>query len=285
MKNTVVFLLMISGIVYAQQPRVFVHGSHGYKYVAGVDHPLPRLDGYGHDQTMELAKTFLQRCPNVTPNISRDNADFDVQLNWTPRTRLFFLGKIIHKPDQILVANRNGDVLYSGVARSVGGDVEGACRALTNAERTVAQARGSNFVGNDTYAIPSGLTLTTPVSATMLKNVSDAQRQPPSVPVSAHESTNLTNGTIPIPALGLMVTTRNEGGAQIVALANGGVAESAYMHVGDVINTFDGKPVKTPLDLAALCGTISRGTQVRVGYLYHTSALGDIEKEAVITAQ
>ena len=56
------------------------------------------------------------------------------------------------------------------------------------------------------------------------------------------------------------------------------------MHIGDVINAFDGKPVKTAFELAALCGTTARGVQVRVGYLYHTAAVGYVQKEALITA-
>jgi len=77
----------------------------------------------------------------VIPTVNKANSDFDVQLNWTPRTRLFFGGKIIHKPDQILVTNRDGDIIYSGIARSVGGDVEGACKAIHRAEPTIAQGR------------------------------------------------------------------------------------------------------------------------------------------------
>lgn len=117
------------------QTQVYVHGAHGYRYVAGVDHGIPRMDGAGHDQTMELAKTFLSRCPSVRLTTNKEKADFDVQLNWTERTRFFFLGKIIHKPDQILVQNKDGDIIYSGVARSVGGNVEDACSAIRNASK------------------------------------------------------------------------------------------------------------------------------------------------------
>jgi S1-C subfamily serine protease len=92
------------------------------------------------------------------------------------------------------------------------------------------------------------------------------------VPVMAPDtSTGLAspgaNPTLVIPVLGLTVSTRSESGVQVVGVASGGVAESAYMHVGDVINAFDGKPVKNAFELAALCGTTARGAQVRVGYL------------------
>lgn len=97
---------------------------------SSVAHAIPNLDAAGHDQTMELAKTFLQRCPSVRPTVNKEKADFYVTLNWTEKTRFFIGGKVFHKPDQIIVENRDGDILYSGIARSVGGDVEGACRTI-----------------------------------------------------------------------------------------------------------------------------------------------------------
>jgi len=234
----------------------------------------------------------------VIPTVNRENADFDVQLNWTPKTRLFLGGKLIHKPDQILVTNRNGDILYSGIARSVGRDVEGACRAIQKAEpAAVAQARqtGASFAANDTYkALPDGLSSSARSASKSVNYASETQHAEASqatfVPVVAHEaSTGFaspgTNPTLAIPALGLTVSSRSEGGVQVVGVASGGVAESAYLHVGDVINAFDGTPVKNAMELAALCGTTTRGAQVRVGYLYHTAAVGYVQKEAVITTQ
>jgi PDZ domain len=295
MKNVVLFLVMASVLGLAEQkPRVFVHGSHGYVYVWGVDHALPRLDGSGHDQTMELAKTFLQRCPNVIPTVNKENADFDVQLNWTPKTRLFFGGKLIHKPDQILVTNRNGDVLYSGIARSVGGDVEGACRAIQQVEPgALAQARqtGASFAANDTYhVLPSSLSSSATSPVKYASETSTAKPSASLISAALREPSNdltssRSNVTLTIPALGLTVTTRSEGGVEVLGVASGSVADAAYLHVGDVINAFDGKPVNNAVELAALCGTTARGAKVRVGYLYHTAAVGYVPKEAVIIAQ
>jgi membrane-associated protease RseP (regulator of RpoE activity) len=290
--SVVLFFTIVSVVSLAEpQPRVFIHGSHGYVYVSGVDHALPREDGAGHDQTMELAKTFLQRCPNVTPTVNRDNADFDVQLNWTPRTRLFFGGKIIHKPDQILVTNRNGDILYSGVARTVGGDVEGACRAIQRLEpSTVAQWRQATVAANDSYQeLPNGLSsIYAPVkhaSETYVPETSKATF----VPVAANNSgasktASLSpSATFVVPALGVAVTTRTEGGgAQIVGITSGGVAELAFLHVKDVITSVDGKPVSTPVELAAMLQDRPSGSQVRLGYLFRTSALGYMSQEKLL---
>ena len=55
-------------------------------------------------------------------------------MNWSSRTRFFTGGKIFHKPDQIIVINKEGDIIFSGVARSVGGDTEGACKAIMHSK-------------------------------------------------------------------------------------------------------------------------------------------------------
>jgi hypothetical protein len=134
LSSIAVLILLASVASLAQdkptQLRVYVEATQGHVYVGGVDHAVPRLEAYGHNQTMELAKTFLQRCPEVIPSLNEDKADFKVTLNFAARTRFFTLGKLVHKPDQIIVSNRDGDVIFSGVARSLGGDTQDACRAI-----------------------------------------------------------------------------------------------------------------------------------------------------------
>ena len=56
---------------------------------------------------------------------------------------------------------------------------------------------------------------------------------------------------VPIPALGIQVTTRDEGGTEIAEVASGGAAELANLHVGYVITSVDEKPVNTPMELTA----------------------------------
>jgi hypothetical protein len=128
MKLIVLFVLLAS--FASAQTRVFLEAGAGYKTVPGVDHPVPRLDSAGHNQFMELAKTFLQRCSDLTPTVNKDKADFVVTMNWAPTTRYFIGGKLIHKPDQILVVNKEGDIIFSGVARTVGGNTDDACKAI-----------------------------------------------------------------------------------------------------------------------------------------------------------
>lgn len=256
-KLLVVLFVAVAGVLnFAEsQTRVFVQGSHGYKYVSGVAQAIPNLDAAGHDQTMELAKTFLQRCPSVRPTVNKEKADFYVTLNWTEKTRFFIGGKVFHKPDQIIVENRDGDILYSGIARSVGGDVEGACRTIENASRLA-----------ESYDQPE-------MTASIAEPTVALGAQPAAAVPSRERVWVTPNAATSIPALGLMVTTRDEGGVRIVSLATGGMAELAHMHVGDVINGLDGKPVRSAPELVAELSSRAPGTKIRVGYMFRSSAL------------
>jgi hypothetical protein len=69
-----------------------------------------------------------------------------------------------------------------------------------------------------------------------------------------------------IEGLGVSVGLGQNEGAEIVDLAPNGVAVLAGLNRGDVINSVDGKHVKTPMELAAVLSGISTGTSVRLGY-------------------
>jgi S1-C subfamily serine protease len=56
-------------------------------------------------------------------------------------------------------------------------------------------------------------------------------------------------------------------GAEITSVAPNGVASMGGLHPGDVINAVDGKPVKTPMELAAELANRPAGDKVRLGYL------------------
>jgi membrane-associated protease RseP (regulator of RpoE activity) len=79
-------------------------------------------------------------------------------------------------------------------------------------------------------------------------------------------------------ALGVVVTLGRNQGAEITSEAPNGVAALAGLHVGDVINAVDGKPVKTPMELAAELANRPTGDKVRLGYMLH----GAWQTEAVI---
>jgi membrane-associated protease RseP (regulator of RpoE activity) len=98
----------------------------------------------------------------------------------------------------------------------------------------------------------------------------------------SHAATS--RATMSIPALGIVVSPplEDKEGAEIVRVDPGSVAELAALRVGYLINSVDGKPVKTPMELAAELATRAQGSQVRLGYLLHTSALGFIQKETAV---
>lgn len=85
-----------------------------------------------------------------------------------------------------------------------------------------------------------------------------------------------------VPSLGIVGSGRSEGGVVIMEVVPGGVAELAFLHVRDVITSLDGKPVNTPVELAAMLQDRPSGSQVRLGYLFRTSALGYLPQEKIL---
>jgi hypothetical protein len=84
--------------------------------------------------------------------------------------------------------------------------------------------------------------------------------------------------------LGLAVTDWEDGGVQIVKIASASPAEVAGLHVGDVINFVDGKPVRSAPDLTAALANRPLGSKVRLGYMFHTNVLGWMQgTEKVLT--
>jgi hypothetical protein len=73
----------------------------------------------------------------------------------------------------------------------------------------------------------------------------------PSLAASQSAQLGIPGHGMPIPALGLAVGPQEFDGAKILEIVPGGVAEMASLRVGDLIKSVDGKPVKTPMELAA----------------------------------
>jgi PDZ domain len=78
-----------------------------------------------------------------------------------------------------------------------------------------------------------------------------------------------TGAGLKIDALGIIVTLGRNQGAEITEVAPNGIAVLAGLHPGDVINAVDGKPVKTPMELAAEVSSRAAGDKVRLGYSLH----------------
>jgi S1-C subfamily serine protease len=85
------------------------------------------------------------------------------------------------------------------------------------------------------------------------------------VPALATKPRSLDSG------LGIKGKTTDMAGAEISEIASGSVADHAGLHVGDVINSIDGKAIGTPARLEAELSNRVPGTKIRVGYMVRTS--------------
>ncbi len=81
-----------------------------------------------------------------------------------------------------------------------------------------------------------------------------------------------------ISSLGVMVEIGRNPGAEITDEAPNGIAALAGIHVGDVINSVDGKSVRTPVELAAELANHAAGDKIKLGFLIH----GQWQTEAVL---
>jgi hypothetical protein len=72
---------------------------------------------------------------------------------------------------------------------------------------------------------------------------------------------------MPIPSLGITAIVGSNPGAEITDEAPNGVAALSSIHVGDVINAVDGKPVRTPMELAAELVNRPAGDKIKLGVL------------------
>ncbi len=70
-----------------------------------------------------------------------------------------------------------------------------------------------------------------------------------------------------IAALGLRAATAENSGAEIVALDPNGTAALAGLGVGDIINSIDGKLVRTAMDLSLQLSDRQPGTVIELGFM------------------
>ena len=117
-----------------------------------------------------------------------------------------------------------------------------------------------------------------------LARFSASPRAKPDTPVSEVGATSGGATTdVSIPALGLFARTRANSGAEITEVTRHGLAEVSGLHVGDVINSVDGKEVRTPMELAVLVSSRAPGSRILVGYTFHSSVSEfQTEKEIIL---
>jgi hypothetical protein len=82
-----------------------------------------------------------------------------------------------------------------------------------------------------------------------------------------HDTARASGAGMPISALGITVVVGRNSGAEITDEAPSGVAALANLHPGDMINAVDGKPIRTPMELAAELANHAAGDKIKLGYM------------------
>ncbi len=122
-------------LAQGNKPRIFVTDSTSWEISGGfagassggTGAVAGRTSGGARPQTVEIIKTFGERCPSVTVTMDKGKADYVVLLDHEG-------GKgYARKDNKIAVFHNNGDLVYSGSTRSLGNAVKDACTAIQKA--------------------------------------------------------------------------------------------------------------------------------------------------------
>jgi len=111
------------------RPRIFIETSQAWQMTGGggwgSDGGGGGIAGGSRPQTVEIMRTFQQRCPAVRITNRRDTADYVVSFDREG-------GKdIVRKDNKIAVFNRDGDLLHTSSTRTLGNAVKNACAAIS----------------------------------------------------------------------------------------------------------------------------------------------------------
>ena len=128
------FLMAVPLILAAQssKPRVFITDSDSWEVGGGFGAGGSRGTGAGvggfsggaRPQTVEVIKTFRERCGAVTVNMDKTKANYIILFDREG-------GKdLISRDNKIAVFKEDGDLVYSGSTRSLGNAVSDACNAI-----------------------------------------------------------------------------------------------------------------------------------------------------------
>jgi|SRR5215472_5224396 len=112
----------------ASNARVYVSDSTSWEASGGFGAAGGAAGGHyaagSRPQTVEVIKTFGERCPSVVVTMDKAKADFIVLFDRDGGKKAY------RRRDKIAVFKKDGDVLFSGSLRSVGNAVKDACEAI-----------------------------------------------------------------------------------------------------------------------------------------------------------
>lgn len=122
---------MAAGAIFAQtpdRPRVYLEESNSWEMSGGAGIAGGTgggvMAGGARPQTVELMKTFRERCPGVTITMDKSKADYVVLFDREG-------GKdLVRKDNKIAVFRNGGDLLHAGSTRSLGNAVKDACSVM-----------------------------------------------------------------------------------------------------------------------------------------------------------
>ena len=130
MYKTTIATLLFSAAFSAmaqEKPRVYVSDSRSWEEsgaFSGLRHGAGGATrGGDRPQTVEIMKTFSERCPGVVVTADKSKANYVVQLDHEG-------GKGLHRDNKIAVFQSNGDLLYAGSTRILGNAVKDGCAAM-----------------------------------------------------------------------------------------------------------------------------------------------------------
>ncbi len=108
--------------------RIFISSSDSWSIrgggFAGSNGGGGRVSGGARPQTVEIMKTFRERCPEYIVTINQDKADYIIFLEHEG-------GKgLARKDNKVAVFEKEGDMIYANSTRSLGNAVKDACKVI-----------------------------------------------------------------------------------------------------------------------------------------------------------
>lgn len=127
----VLFFLACPLMAQTSRPRLFVTGRGTLNAMAaagaawGDNVAASRSDLIvdAHDESIELTKDIREACPDVLVTLKKDTADFLVVINRESKRKRGALSK----NSQVLVANKDGDVIWAKNVRKVSSAGKDVC--------------------------------------------------------------------------------------------------------------------------------------------------------------